>query len=717
MPASPSRRPFLSLGLRITVPIVLLVLGVAFGVYVVLVQHARTTLLDAKEAAATMVVKLTSASVMPAVVFGDDQEMQRAVRVLAQNPDVYDAELWGLEASALGASEGLLAQFHRGAATPLGRPQQVQGRRWRDAQSIFVVDPIVNLEGKPVAMLTVRFSTAREAATLNDLSRQIFYVGSATAACLALLILLAIHRVVVRPVKRLEEAAGRVARGEQQALDERVTVRARVEDEVVRLAERFGEMAEAVRDREARLEERRSELKLILDSVDQGFLTAAADGTLFQERSAIVDTWVGATPAGSKLWDILRPIDPSAEQWLRTGWEQLVDGILPLEVAIEQLPKRMNGQGRQFSLSYHPVLAGDALQRMVVVITDITSELARQRALAEQQEFAALVDQFVRDRRGFYAFWEEASALVSKLIQPSQDSGVSNVRRSLHTLKGNSRFFGLNRLSGLCHELESNMAERRDDTLTDAERGRLADLWNSLSQRIEPLMRGSTVFLEISSTEYDRLLDAVTRREPATRIEQLLRDLRHEPIAQRFEHARRVVEGSSRALGKAPPRVEIQHGDLRVPPGPWAPFWTIFSHVLSNAVDHGIEPDEERRVAGKPVPGSIELSISRSSSEIAIVVKDDGRGIDWEAVRQRAQERGLASQSPTDLKQALLADSFSTRSEVTHLSGRGVGLAAVNQVVTAMGGKIDVESTQAVGTTWRFTFPVGALTDSRTAGT
>lgn len=113
------RRIFLSLGLRVAVPIVLLVLTVAAGVYLGLVRQSKLTLLNSKEVAADMVVKLTSVSFMPAVVFGDEEEMQRAIDNLAKNPDVSDVELWGFEDSVLGASEGLLAKFRRPGGRPL----------------------------------------------------------------------------------------------------------------------------------------------------------------------------------------------------------------------------------------------------------------------------------------------------------------------------------------------------------------------------------------------------------------------------------------------------------------------------------------------------------------------------------------------------------------------------------------------------------------------
>jgi two-component system chemotaxis sensor kinase CheA len=692
------------------VPVVLLVLSVAIGVYVGLVRQSGHTLLDSKEAAADMVVKLTSASVMPAVVFGDEQEMQRAITNLSRNPDVSDAELWGFQASELGAKEGLVAEYHRGKALSLGRPGKGEKRRFRDAASIHVVEPVVSLEGQSVAGLVVRFSTAREAATLAQLSRQILYVSLGTALGLALAMLLAIHRVVVRPVKRLEEAAGRLARGDPQARQSALGPahqRSGVEDEVVRLADAFAEMADAVRDREARLGVRNAELKLILDSVDQGFLTAGLDGKLFAERSAIVEKWVGPATDDAKLWDLVRAIDPAAGKWLQLGWSQVTDGIFPIEVALEQLPKRLGRQGQDFSLTYHPVLNGDQLELMVLVITDITAELARQRALVEQQEFAALVDQFVRDRRAFHGFWQEASQLVVRIL--AADASPEALRRDLHTLKGNTRFFGLGRVSALCHELESAMAERGEPGLLEREKLDLSRLWEALRERIDPLIRGAEVFLEVSREQYERLVSSFERREPIERLEHLVHELRCEPVATRLEHAKRLLEVGTKQLGKTPPRVPIEHGDLRVPPGPWAPFWSILSHVLNNAMDHGLEDDDERRSAGKAVPGTIALSVRVDGAEVVVEVRDDGRGIDWERVRQRASERNLPSESRAELERALFTEKFSTRDRVTLVSGRGVGLSAVHHVVTAMGGRIELESEPGVGTTCRFRFAASAL--------
>jgi two-component system chemotaxis sensor kinase CheA len=173
-----------------------------------------------------------------------------------------------------------------------------------------------------------------------------------------------------------------------------------------------------------------------------------------------------------------------------------------------------------------------------------------------------------------------------------------------------------------------------------------------------------------------------------------------------------MVLDASVKLGKTPPRVELRHDDLRLPPGPWAPFWSVFSHVLANAMDHGVEADEERRAAGKSVPANVALSARVLGDEIVVEVRDDGRGIDWGRVRSLAAERGLPHQSQQDLERALFTDGFSLKHQVSEISGRGVGLSAVRNIVTAMGGKIEIESKEHVGSTWRFRFALSTMGDA-----
>lgn len=707
---TPATQPrlFVSLGTRLTIPVVFLVAAVALGAYFGLVRTSRMTAMRSKEAAADMVVKLTALSVMPAVVFNDEVEMKRAVDDLARNPEVTDIELWGVETTGA-RTESPLASHHRTEGRALGRPSSTRAERAREGDSLRALEPIKDPEGATVGVLAVRMSTAREAAALAALSEQVLWVSLGAALCLSVAILVVLRRMVVLPLRKLERAARGLAQGAERDKLAPFRQNARFEDEVVHLSATFGDMADAVRDREARLARRNQELVLILDSVDQGFLTARPDGTLLPERSAILATWLGPLDPDAKVWEMAAKIDPLAQAWMEAAWGQVVDGLFPLDAALDQLPKRLIREGRHFDFAYHPVLKGDEIEQIVIVLTDVTAEVERQKALAEQHEFSVLVDQFVRDRRGFHDFWNEACALIQRIVDAPGTGLEETTRRDIHTLKGNARFFGLTRLAAHCHALEDAMRDRGENMLTSEERSSLGGLWEALKRRIEPLMHGSTAFLEISEEEYKRLVTAVRQRDSADRLEELVRGLRQEPTAWRLGRARDTLLTACQKLGKTAPQVSIQHNELRLPPGRFAPFWSVFSHILSNAADHGLESDEQRRAAGKPLPGQVRLSTSLQRSELVVEISDDGPGIDWDQVRSIAEARGLPHRSQKELELALMSDGFSLKNSVSELSGRGVGLAAVRSVVNALGGRIEIQGRPGQGSTWRFRLPAGKL--------
>ena len=135
-------------------------------------------------------------------------------------------------------------------------------------------------------------------------------------------------------------------------------------------------------------------------------------------------------------------------------------------------------------------------------------------------------------------------------------------------------------------------------------------------------------------------------------------------------------------------------------------------HLIRNAVDHGIESVEDRRRAGKASTGVLTLSACHESNHIVIAVEDDGRGMDTDKIRNSAVTKGLIDKgeaemlSPQEVLQLLFLPGFSTSSEVTETSGRGIGLDVVKKIVTSLNGMIDISGTQGVGTRFTIKLPL-----------
>jgi two-component system chemotaxis sensor kinase CheA len=127
--------------------------------------------------------------------------------------------------------------------------------------------------------------------------------------------------------------------------------------------------------------------------------------------------------------------------------------------------------------------------------------------------------------------------------------------------------------------------------------------------------------------------------------------------------------------------------------------------MLRNAVDHGIESPEERAAAGKPPAGRLALRARQTTGDLVIEIGDDGRGIDWDGVRDKADALGLRTQTDADLMQALLGGGVSTKLAATEISGRGAGVSACADACEALGGQMSLESVRGKGSTFRFRFP------------
>lgn len=185
---------------------------------------------------------------------------------------------------------------------------------------------------------------------------------------------------------------------------------------------------------------------------------------------------------------------------------------------------------------------------------------------------------------------------------------------------------------------------------------------------------------------------------------------RLQPISSLFAQMPRVVRDAARATGKDVELV-IDGGRLEVDRRILQELRDPLVHLLRNAVDHGIESPERRIAFGKPSRGRITLRASREGSNLVIEVSDDGKGIDYEAVRQKAVERGFVSAreaatlTEAELNALLLRPGFSTRDQATELSGRGVGLDVVAVRMQELGGNLSISSVPGQGTTIRLVVP------------
>ena len=227
------------------------------------------------------------------------------------------------------------------------------------------------------------------------------------------------------------------------------------------------------------------------------------------------------------------------------------------------------------------------------------------------------------------------------------------------------------------------------------------------------------------AVELGRHLEALKEREAemtaadgrlATALSQLhadALDLRVVPVETVLAHLPRVARELTQRQGKAV-RIRLKGRDVRIDKSVVQQLLDPLMHMMRNAVDHGIETPEARAAAGKSQTATIMLRARQRASEFRLEVSDDGRGLNAEAIRAKAVERGLVDEaesrnlSSDRIYRFIFSPGFSTAAAVTETSGRGVGLDVVMHAVTRLGGRIDIKTEMGVGTTFTLRLPLSA---------
>lgn len=453
-----------------------------------------------------------------------------------------------------------------------------------------------------------------------------------------------------------------------------------------------------VRDAEAQVRN----LRLVLDNLAQGFLMVDVAGTLVGERSAVVERWFGGLAPGATFSGLVSRFDADLAAWFDVGLDSLRGGTLPGELCLAQMPARFAAGLQTFSIRYKLLRSPGQLDRILIILSDITEQVIHERAEREQRELLAMFQRVASDRAGFEDFLEEAAGLVMTFARPG-DPMVE--RRTLHTLKGSCAVYGFERYAALCQDIETELQDTTGG-LTDAHRMALAVSWRTRTAQISQLLGSSRRdVLEVELSELARVVDHVRQGAPPRELTAALTAWSHELVGRKFERLASHAIALAHRLGKGDIAISIADDGIRLDAARWAEFWRAMVHAVRNAIDHGIETPEVRARAGKPPQPTLSFSASRAPGRLTLRLSDDGAGMDWEAVRARARAMGLPAETREDLVAAVFTDGMSTREVVTDTSGRGVGLAALRAAVASLGGVVELESAPGQGLTLRCVFP------------
>ncbi|MGH1347750.1 MAG: ATP-binding protein [Nannocystales bacterium] len=425
--------------------------------------------------------------------------------------------------------------------------------------------------------------------------------------------------------------------------------------------------------------------RAVLDNVGEGLVLVRGDGSLQPARSAALERWFGAPADDANVWDVLRTQDNRLADMVEVGWDQVTSGWLPVEVALDQLPTRLETDGQVLQLQWSP--AGDDGEVMFVA-TDVTAQMQAEEERREQEELVNILARIGRSRQQVQDFAADARRIVDAL--QSREGTAVQERRWIHTLKGNSAVMGLGRLARSLHVLETRVEDERREP-NAAERAELDEQWTRIESRISEIVGTEEEnTIRVPAAELDNTIHLVVSGESRDQVAAKMESWTWDDAGNRMGHLGDQAKRLAQQLDKSI-EVSVESEGVRTPPTQaWRELWTSMVHLVRNAVDHGLEQD--RGAAGKSGPGKLTLLAERVAQTVQLEVRDDGAGIDWGKLEAKAREQGRTLTTDTERVAWLFSDGVTSRDEVSELSGRGVGTSAVLELVTSLGGTIHIDT-------------------------
>lgn len=453
------------------------------------------------------------------------------------------------------------------------------------------------------------------------------------------------------------------------------------------------ELMVALEEAKDELSDRNHQLQSLLDNVQCGFLVVDRELVVSPVVTRSCERLFGRpNVAGGYLPDVLG-LDSSEAEALMLAVDEVFSDILPEEVTLEQLPRRFVAGQRVLDFAGTAMRDGDGdVVGLLFSVFDVTLLEQESKEVALSHALISIL----KRRDAFRGFVGEAKRLLDTGRQALFHGDETVVRRVLHTLKGMFGCYALSDLSALIHDLEAQ-ARLPKSSIATVE----SQLDGFLRAHEDVLQLGldgdeGECCYPVTAADLSALMAVADRPEEVVRWAAWARCV---PVSTLLGPLAALVTHLAQRLGKQA-RLTVSGDDVRMDEERLLPVLRELPHLLRNAVAHGIEPQGGR--GDKPAVGVVDLRFADRDGTLVVTVRDDGMGIDEARVRAAAGARADTRHGLIDL---LSLDGVSTSTEVSDISGRGVGIASVRASVEALGGSLDVASEPGRGTTFTLVLP------------
>lgn len=567
---------------------------------------------------------------------------------------------------------------------------------------------------------------------------------SATVAIISAVTLIAVvaiagigmllYRQIVIPISGMQAMMSEIA--SSQDFTRRVPVGR--EDEIGRSTMAFNTMIAKIQENSSLLKQKTTDIQTMLQNMPQGILTVDKGNKVHPEYSAYLETILETGDiAGRDMMDLVfadTNLGPDMLAQIEAACgacigEDAMNFDFNEHLLVGEIEKKMaDGRVRILDLNWSPIIDEDnTTVRLLLCVRDVT-ELRKLAAEANDQrrELEMIGEILAVSQEKFFQFIDSATKLIDSNEQiihahPTikDADAITHLFRNMHTIKGNARTYALRHLTNTVHEAEQTYDDLRKpypDIAWDQ-----ASLLEELSAVRELVARYARInevslgrkgpgrrgnvdrYLLVDRKQIDESLHRLETVNTGNlhellaardSVRKVLRLLGTESIAETLAGVFDSLPSLAMELDKVPPMIEIEDNGYVVRNQASGMIKNVFTHLIRNSMDHGIEIPEERLEQGKPAAGTIHLELDVSDGEFLISLADDGRGLAMSRIRAMVIDKGFVAADDTlsdeEIANHIFRPGFSTAEKVTEISGRGVGMDAALNFIKRENGKVEI---------------------------
>ena len=484
-------------------------------------------------------------------------------------------------------------------------------------------------------------------------------------------------------------------------------------------------LEEMVEIRTEKLREKTKDIANMLQNMKQGIFTILPNKTIHKEYSSHLEELfkdhniVGKNALeflfneSSMGGDKLNQMEASLSNILE---QDIINFQINEDIFVKEYQKKIDGKKRFLELDWNPILDDESVvEKVLVNVKDVTEFKQLQLDMGAKKRELEIIGEILHvTTTKFLSFTDTAIDYINQNKQIILETKAPNPEvitklfRNMHTIKGNARTYELKNLTDVIHKVENRYDDLRKNNLKnwdnelllfDIEEAKNAIMeYKTLCEEKLLDVQESSIpeevdyFMEIHKS-YKRNLSSKNKEfKLYNKIEKVINYYNSEDFEQIIKDITKGLKSMAKDLNKPMPLIQINSNNLRIFKNFSQTIKDVFVHFFRNSLDHGLESAKEREKKGKNPIGKITIDVLYQNNFASIHFRDDGRGLDLSKIEKLAVQKGLISLkdklNDEELSNFIFKSGLSTAKNVSLISGRGVGMDAVLELLSRKGGGI-----------------------------